>query len=1168
MDRAWCGCLLPSVVVINVFMVSSVPYFYAISEVAAPNCGSSAICDLKFISNKDFCYWCFDFQKLRFISHKIENGDLEFCILDFPDHDEYSDYMSWKGHTKESYESAKLKWGENDLHMPIPPFWELFIEHATAPFFVFQVFSVLLWCFDDYLFYTLLTLGMLVMMESMQVKQRIQNMESLRSMRVESFPVLVYRNKTWQYIQSSHLVPGDIISICSRKPRQGFVSNTETAVTAPCDCLLLEGSCVVNEAVLTGESVPKSKIGLNSILTSENAHTHLDIRTEHNVNKRNMVYGGTKIILHKSDPSFNSASVLSISRPVDHGCLAYVVRTGFYTSQGDMIRTMLYSSARATANNRESFSFIFLLLIFAILSALYVYHVGKTDPRRNHWKLILHCFMIITNVVPPELPLELSYAVNNSLISLMRKGIFCTEPFRIPFAGKVKTCYFDKTGTLTSDKLILLGVLKCDDTGESPNGHFFYSSQIPADSGCVMAACHELVYVNGSLTGNQMELIALKESGWSYSALGVASPPKRIRAEGMKSLTPVFRYGFESANRRMCVVCSVEGSKQLKVLVKGAPEKLREMLRVVPEHYDELYQRFTLQGKRVIALAMRDLPDSITEGMLKSIPRSALESDLTFAGFMLFDCPLKTPTVPTVHELEANRFSVKIITGDNPYTACEIAKKCGIVEEEAKVLVLNEDVKGLYWEEIHQDGCVRKESFLQDKTRLRELQSQFVLCVNGTPLLHHPAILAFLTPFITVFARMSPQQKGDVIRVTKENGEFCLMCGDGTNDVAALKQAHCGVSIMSNAELEEKMAQEEERYTETVQENDEHASLVQKSPVLKIAYKQVGGRRVAVRTHSSSEKQHIDDMNHCVHVALEELRDRLMEESQDTALVKLGDASIASPFTCRSTGIDKVLQILRFGRCTLVTTFQIYVILALNSLINAYSLSVLYIDGVKNGDFQMTISGILIAGLFFFISSSKPLKSLSPERPPVNLFSWYILATIAGQFVIHFGCLYVIRKMTLPFVDFSAEELFPDADFKPNVLNTVIFLLENILQLYVFLVNYQGHPFMQSIRENKLLYYGFIISFSFMFLLSWEIIPPLNRMMDLVPLPNREFKWKMNGLILLDGALSFVVDRVLKWVEKKINEKNLNVCLIVHLIVIYIRHNGLEGIVDLTYNPH
>ena len=51
---------------------------------------------------------------------------------------------------------------------------------------------MLLWCFDDYLGFTLFTLAMLVLMESMQVKQRIQNMENLRAMRTESFPVLAY----------------------------------------------------------------------------------------------------------------------------------------------------------------------------------------------------------------------------------------------------------------------------------------------------------------------------------------------------------------------------------------------------------------------------------------------------------------------------------------------------------------------------------------------------------------------------------------------------------------------------------------------------------------------------------------------------------------------------------------------------------------------------------------------------------------------------------------------------------------------------------------------------------------------------------------------------------------------------------------------------------------
>ena len=206
------------------------------------------------------------------------------------------------------------------------------------------------------------------------------------------------------------------------------------------------------------------------------------------------------------------------------------------------------------------------------------------------------------------------------------------------------------------------------------------------------------------------------------------------------------------------------------------------------------------------------------------------------------------------------------------------------------------------------DESVPRPDDIPFNTQLREIQqlsAVYSLCITGTALTTMTTmmtssdekskiqILQTICPYIAVYARVSPIQKEIILRALNDNNLYTLMCGDGTNDVGALKTAHVGVSIVNDPEFENRI--------------DKHTHKMKKD----------GSNNSAMGGSTSSTNK--DRLNR----ALLELQ----EQEQDPTIVKLGDASIASPFTSRRTSIDAVMTVLRQGRATLVTTVEIYKIL-------------------------------------------------------------------------------------------------------------------------------------------------------------------------------------------------------------------------------------------------
>ena len=1165
-----------------------------------------------------------------------------------------------RGLTPAAVAAYVSRYGDNSLRVPLPTFMQVYKEQLMGPVTVFQVFTVLLWLMDEYWKYAIFSAASLLLFEGTTAFSKIKNIRTLRGMGQAPGRVNCLRDGRWEDRNTEDLVPGDIVSIVR------VAGGAESPI--PCDCLVLRGSAVVNEASLTGESVPQMKDALSPEAIASDPSKPLDIDGEHKVN---VLYSGTTLMQQSTGEQPTGGVAANLPKTPDGGCLCYVLQTWFSSTQWKLMRMMEFSSEQVTGDTWETLVLLFILLVFACVASGHVFVVGLRDGKRSQYELVLRCILILTSVVPPELPMQTAMAVNTALLALMKAAVFCTEPFRVPISGKVDTCLFDKTWTLTSDQLVAVGVVTPVSGAGAGGEDGEYSELTPCAeaskaASLVVAGCHSLVQVDGKTFGDPLEQAALRGVKWRFDPRSQTAVPTEhmkdpARDEAMKAakLPPpkpptrswtgrpmvkiLVRNHFSSALQRMSAVANVvqnsNDAPAAWVLMKGSPEIVATLLTKKPAGYDLAYRKLAEQGYRIIALAHRVL--STDEAHRVKDPRCPLTRDemergLTFDGFLAFACPVRTDTPDVVKALKASSHTVMMATGDSAMTALHVANEVHIASgglERALTLVASggggagDDGDGaaptLRWVSAKTDDAtnepIREIPYAADGS-IPALAKDYCLCVTGAALNAAAVADGFSVggdggdaakdvkgvgrgngglwdylDSVVVFARMSPDDKERVLKRLKQQGRHTFMCGDGANDVGALKQAHVGVALLSGfgsantkkvdaagadagavattnksevpteAKAEtfsEKMKRVQEQAAKMKEAKKKEAIARKKDQVeLQALQKQWFDEEVNRRTAAGEQWAAFSAMKAATQRMIAETKRRAeirrrenggpmgapgfaqmmaeMEGAEDmeTPKVKLGDASMAAPFTSRIPSVRSAVDIIRQGRCTLVSAIQMQQVLVLSCLISAYSLSVLYLDGIRSSDNQMIASGSALTAASLAFSYATPVHTLSPVRPLRSIFHPANFLSLIGQLVIHIGCMVyaveMVRRAT------GEEALFPEnapiaivsdalkanateeqrsiweqgPPFKPSLLNTVVFLVETVQRVCVMLVNYKGRPFMMGAIENKTLLTSLASMVAGAFICAFEVLPWLNTWLKLVPLPSFDFRVRILAVL-------------------------------------------------------
>jgi cation-transporting ATPase 13A3/4/5 len=509
---------------------------------------------------------------------------------------------------------------------------------------------------------------------------------------------------------------------------------------------------------------------------------------------KHTLFCGTKVIQTRY---YNNAKVKAV-----------IIRTGYQTAKGELVRSIMFPKPVDFKLNRHIHKFIGCLAGLAMIG--FTYTVVLKTIRGTPWhKIVLKALDLITIVIPPALPAAMTIGVVFAQSRLRRSKIFCISPRSINISGCINCVCFDKTGTLTEDDLSFAEVV--------PVNRFKNSFDTAVDSLpklefgpllICLASCHSLTIIDDNIIGDPLDQKMFDATEWQLEEPQVSDTTKfdllaptvvkPKNGNDDQEVGILRQFPFSSSLQRMSVITRLSHGTEFEVYAKGAPEMISSLCdpKTLPEDFTDTLMEYTEKGFRVLALAYRPLP-SMTYPKVQRAAREDLEKNLNFLGLLIMGNMLKPETTTIIETLIGANIRTIMITGDNMLTALSVARECNMIQPYHKVVLLEADSNNysdnrpaLMWK-FADTVNKRRYSVVNFKLIEGEEKDRLHVAITGKTFKilrdFYPDLLNKLAVRGTVFARMAPEQKQQLVELLQELGYYVGMCGDGANDCGALK---------------------------------------------------------------------------------------------------------------------------------------------------------------------------------------------------------------------------------------------------------------------------------------------------------------------------------------------------------------------------------------------